>query len=163
MARTRLYRLASQPLSGDKNNWRRARGRPPASLAAFRAGAQICYISARKPIQKSPVKFSSLQQQQQTNKPTQKTQQLFFNSDNKPTTSLKMNKIFVALALFAMFACAFAQYGGYQQSYHQPEERKWIQIPALKLNIGSDKLMFRLPNLGSLFQSHREPEYEHHY
>ena len=60
-----------------------------------------------------------------------------------------------------MVVIASAQYGHH---YPQYEERKWLQIPALKLKIDSDKLMFRLPNLGSLFSGliHKEPEYPEH-
>lgn len=54
-----------------------------------------------------------------------------------------------------MVACAMAQYGHYEQ----PEERKFVSLPALKLKLDLDKLTFRLPNLMTLFHTERE----HHY
>lgn len=60
-----------------------------------------------------------------------------------------------------MVAYVAAQYGHH---YPQYEERKFLQIPALRLKIDSDKLMFRLPNLSNLFGGliHREQEYPEH-
>lgn len=80
---------------------------------------------------------------------------------------LSSHQIVILLALFAMVACVVAnEYGGYQQQYHyeQPEEKKFIQLPALKLKLGMDKLTFKLPNLMSLFQTHQEHHYpQQHY
>lgn len=56
-----------------------------------------------------------------------------------------------------MAACVMAQYGHH---YEQPEERKFVSLPALKLKLDLDKLTFRLPNLMSLFHTEREqPHY----
>lgn len=67
-----------------------------------------------------------------------------------------MNKqIIILFALLAMVACVLANDG---YGYHT-EEKKFIALPALKLKLGSDKLMFKLPNLHALFQKHEE----HHY
>lgn len=54
-----------------------------------------------------------------------------------------------------MVACVLANEYGYQQHY-QTEEKKFISLPALKLKLGMDKLTFKLPNLGSIFQTHQE-------
>lgn len=62
-----------------------------------------------------------------------------------------------------MVAVVYAQYEQqYGQYYPQPEERKWLQIPALKLKLSTDKLLFKLPKFDGLM-THREPEYQPHY
>lgn len=72
-------------------------------------------------------------------------------------------QIIFVFALFAMVACVCCnqyeqQY--YQPSYYpQPEEKKFLQIPALKLKLGLDKLMFKLPNIQALF--HKQEEYHY--
>lgn len=55
-----------------------------------------------------------------------------------------------------MVACALAQY----DQHYQPEEKKFIQLPALKLKLGLDKLTFKLPNLGAIFHTHQEHHYQ---
>lgn len=69
-----------------------------------------------------------------------------------------MNKqIIVVFALFALVACVLAnEYG----QHYEREEKRFIQIPALKLKLGLDKLTFKLPNLGSIFQTHQEHHYQ---
>lgn len=62
-----------------------------------------------------------------------------------------------------MVACVAAQYGGGYGNHYETEERKYIQLPALKLKLDMDKLTFRLPNLMSLFQTHQEHHYPQHY
>lgn len=68
-----------------------------------------------------------------------------------------MNKqIIIVFALFALVACVLAnEYGHYER-----EEKKFIQLPALKLKLGLDKLTLKLPNLMSLFQTHQEHHYQ---
>lgn len=58
-----------------------------------------------------------------------------------------------------MVACVLAQYG----QHYEHEEKKFIQLPALKLKIGLDKLMFKLPNLESIFHTQKEHHYPQHY
>ena len=68
-------------------------------------------------------------------------------------------QIIVLFALFAMVACVLAN--DYYQPHYETEEKKFISLPALKLKLGTDKLMFKIPNLETLFQSHKE--YRPHY
>jgi len=58
-----------------------------------------------------------------------------------------------------MVACVLAQY----DHHYEKEEKKFIQLPALKLKLGMDKLTFKLPNLMSIFQTHQEHHYPQHY
>ena len=47
--------------------------------------------------------------------------------------------------------------------HYETEEKKFIQIPALKLKLGLDKLHIKLPNLMSIFQKHEEHHYPQYY
>lgn len=66
-------------------------------------------------------------------------------------------QIVVFVAIFAMVATMVLA-NEYQQHYEH-EEKKFIQIPALKLKLGMDKLHIKLPNLMSIFQQHQEQRY----
>lgn len=68
-------------------------------------------------------------------------------------------QIIILLALFAVFAAVMANEG---YGYHR-EEKKFIQLPALKLKLGLDKLTFKLPNLQTIFRTHEEHHYPQHY
>lgn len=56
-----------------------------------------------------------------------------------------------------MVACVLAQYDNY--GHYETEEKKFVQIPALKLKLNMDKLHFKLPNLMAIFQQHQEHRY----
>lgn len=58
-----------------------------------------------------------------------------------------------------MVVCVLAQY----DQHYEHEEKKFIQLPALKLKLGIDKLTFKLPNLMTLFQTQKEHHYPQHY